>query len=155
MAVVYSVSREYKSREDYRFKLVKRDRRLFGEIREYPKRPLVNGRLMRIYWTVRLKGEFIAKHSCWAFDKAVIDTFGNLGIPLTHIGILVSADTNRRANIEEKIEEKYLIKKSDFNLQALKREDYPGQLLIPIGSFARILRELDPEHKYKEMIVRK
>lgn len=168
MAHRYSVAKEYKQRGEFRVKQIRRDRGLYGEIREYPGRKVGEGRLLRIYWAVRLSGEFALKHQAWVFDRLMFETFQEQGVPLTHIGVIVTSDIKRRAHIEDKIEEKWLTSKEKFFASAM-RED--GGALVPCGgprrvgqgtliyvpqsAFARVLREIDPEHKLKEMEVRK
>lgn len=151
----YSVSKEYRERGNDRVKQVKLNRALHGEIVEYPRRAKIDGKILRIYWSVRLQGEFVHRHRAWPFDKALIDKLRELGIPLTHIGVIVTADTKRRAHVDDKIEERWLIRKETFFADAIIDPDYGGKYLVPLSSFARVVREQDPEHKIKEMEVRK
>jgi hypothetical protein len=168
MAYRYSVAKEYKARGEFRVKQVRRDRGLYGEICEYPRRKLADGRVLRVYWAVRLPGEFSLKHQAWIFDKLMFDKFQEHGVPLTHIGVLVTSDTKRRAHIEDKVEEKWLIRRDDFIANMMKEEG--GALVpffgprkmgqgtecyVPQSAFAKVLREIDPEHRLKEMEVRK
>lgn len=170
MAFKYSVSSEYKPRKDYRVKLVKCNRRLYGEIREYPHKKTKDGKTVRIYLAVRLPGEFVLKHGAWAFDKLMFDKFRELGIPLTHIGVLVTSDTKRRAHVEEAVEEKYLMAKDDFFCSVLREEDGKlvqwdyskrggsNQLLVHLTKFRKLVIEADEgrlKRKHKEMLVRK
>lgn len=170
MAFKYSVSSEYKTRGDYRYKQVKCNRKLYGEIREYPKLKTPDGRTVRVYLAVRLPGEFVLKHGAWAFDKLMFDRFRELGIPLTHIGVLVTSDTKRRAHVIEAVEEKYLIPKDDFFCNVMREADGglikwdysrrggSNQMLVHLTKFRKVVIEADEERlkrKHKEMIIRK
>lgn len=166
MAFRYSIQKEYKPRGAYKYKQVRCNRSLYGEIREYPKAKGRDGRPVRIYWAVRLQGEHVQKHLAWAFDKLMIDKIREEGIPLTHIGVMVTADINRRAHIEDKVEELWLITRDEFFKRAMREDSgelkpwnysHKGgsnQYLIPMAAFGRILRETDPEVKLKEMSIR-
>lgn len=170
MAFKYSVSPEYKTRGDYKYKTVRCNRKLYGEIREYPKLKTKDGRPMRVYVAIRLPGEFVLKHGAWAFDKLMFDRFRELGIPLTHIGVLVTSDIKRRAGVVDAVEEKYVISKDEFMCKAVKdadgdlvKWDYSkkggsNQILVRLDDFRKVTVESDDDRikrKLKEMTVRK
>lgn len=165
MADRYGFSKEYKPRSDYRYKEVRCNRKLCGEIREYKR----DGKVARIFVAMRLPGEFDSRHACWSFDRALLDRIREEGIPLTHFAILVSSDTKRRARVGEAVEERHIISRQDFfdNLvcegegrELIKWERQRGvsRLLIKQSLFRRMLvgdEDERLERKRKEMLVRK
>lgn len=102
------ISKEYKDHPGglYRYKRVRCGGQFYGEIREY--RAKHYGKPLRIYWAARLKGEYVRERMAWAFDKLMAGKFVEEGIPITHLGVLVTADSKRRINKHEFIEEYWL-----------------------------------------------
>lgn len=167
MADRYGFSKEYKARSDYRYKEVRCNRKLCGEIREYKREGKV---IARIYIAMRLPGEFDSRHAAWSFDRALLDRIREEGIPLTHFAILVSSDTKRRARLGDAVEERHIIARQDFfdnlmceegegrALTKWERQRGVSRLLIKQSLFRRMLvgdEDERLERKRKEMLVRK
>lgn len=102
------ISANYKEHSSgiYRYKRVSRGKSFYGEIREYKAK--INGKQLRIYWAAKLRGEYVKLHLSWAYDKAMISKFENEGCGITHIGVLVTADSSRRISNKGLIEEYWL-----------------------------------------------
>lgn len=109
------ISPNYKDHSSglYRYKRVTCGKSFYGEIREYKAK--VNGRQLRIYWSARLRGEYVKMELAWAYDKALISKFALEGHGITHIGVLVTSDSTRRIMNKGFIEEYWLTTMETFN----------------------------------------
>lgn len=165
------ISKEYKDHTSgaYRYKRVRCGSQFYGEIREYKAK--LNDKALRIYWSVRLKGEHVQKHLAWAFDKLMFDKFSMEGAMITHVGVMVTADAKRRPYMREKILELWITKYDTFKRQIMRNEDgqliklehsskekAPGkdrfdlnQILVPMAAFERYMRPMTEDEKIKEM----
>lgn len=167
MAGKVRISKEYKDHPsgEYRVKRVNCDGKFYGEIREYKRRD-ASGRPIRIYWAARQKGEYVEKRIAWAFDKLMVGKFAEEGIPITHIGVLVTADGNRRINKPELIEEKWLTRWDTFRKYREDGWNYTGKVGTAPGAkgkegsnqwalsfmhFKWLVKEVPEEAKLKAM----
>lgn len=75
----------------YTSRVVKRDRKFYGEIRSY------RGGRLNIYWAHRRTDEYFRVDESWAIDVDTVTTVKAYGV--THIGVLVEDGTRLLAPI--------------------------------------------------------
>lgn len=151
MAFKVIISREYKDHPNgkYRTKRVRLGSQFCGEIREYKLRDST-GRPLRIFWAAKLKGEFLSVTQEWVFDKSVVSKIVEEGIPLSHIGVQVTANPKRSLSKPENIEELWLTKWETFRNERNAQQTYWS---LPFSCFGLRYLEIEDDVKIKAMKV--
>lgn len=145
MAFKVIISKNYKDHPaGYKVKRVRLGAFFFGEIREYKAK--IDGRTVRIYWSARLAGEQNSSEKAWVFDKSVMSKMSSEGVCLSHVGVMVTSDANRKISDPSLVSAVWLT-------TARQMKDIGNNCCLGFGHFKKIEREVSDDVKLKMMKV--
>lgn len=152
MAFKVVISKEYRDHPSgmYRAKRVRVGSQFYGEVREY-KLQDKGGRRIRIFWAAKLKGEFLSAMRAWALNKAVVSKLSEEGIPVSHVGVLVTANPKRSVSKREYVEETWIARWESF--REGRRDLGMGHWAAPFSIFKVKFADIEDDVKIKSLKV--